>query len=105
MNKKDYYRRKQYTARRGGHMRRKKTPFNLLRKERRKIMPKWAKWGELDIWQNQSVTPMLYETKPRRDGHEKEKDMSVLNKNFRRHLHPIRDKRKYWNKKRERAEL
>lgn len=104
MNKKDLYVRRNYTARRGGQKKRKNIPLFQLQKKRRKLVPKYAKWGDLSqITGGTHISNAFWlnESNPRQEAHEVERKASTLNKNYRRKQNPHKDRRKYWEKERE----
>ena len=103
MNKKDFYLKQQYMARRGGVPVRRSTPYAKDKRKRRELMPKYAKWGDQT---HHGIPEVCYSgyaiLDDLRDGHKEEKKLNRNRKNFRRTIHPIKDKRKYWDSKKER---
>lgn len=96
MDKKEQYLKRNNTARRGGMKERTGTAHARVRRARREHIPKWSKWG--------SEAPLnwnSFETGPRRAAHEKEKELSTLNKNYRRNENPVTKRRKYWKPQRD----
>lgn len=104
MDMKERYRRRNYTSRRGGHKQRSGIPIRVLQKKRRDLVPKYAKWGDLSLVRGDGAGisyPQLDQI-PRREAHQAEKDASTLQKNYRRTINTVRDRRKYWPRKSER---
>lgn len=103
MNAKDLYIRRQYFARRGFNWKRRGTFMAELIKHKRELVPKHAKWGDFQAWHRGAVQKGMetFSNQVRRDYHLEEKKKSRLNKNFRRRQNPMKDRRKYWKKERD----
>ncbi|MHA2402348.1 MAG: hypothetical protein ACXADH_05095 [Candidatus Kariarchaeaceae archaeon] len=92
----ELYEHKQFASRRGANKKRKHTRFDKERKKRRENLPKWAKDGYPDYMNEAAYYDKQFPTEPRRKGHQRERDKSVLNKNKKRNNNPVKDRRKYW---------
>jgi hypothetical protein len=98
MKEKNFYTRKQYISRRGANKERTHTGMYKDRKKRREHLPKWAKSGYPDFMGEAAFYPQQFPTKPRREGHQRERDLSINQKNKRRNENPVKFRRKYWKK-------
>lgn len=102
MDKEDRYAVKNFIARRGGAKERKFTGHKVFQKKKRKLIPRYAKFGGGRF--GESPFPLdfvFYDTAPRRQSHEKERSLDTQGKNFRRSINTNRNRRKYWKPQRD----
>ena len=102
MNKKDAYLRRQYIARRGAVPVRRSTPYYKDKQKRRELVPKYAKYSDQGFPHQSAYLFEAFKVPQMREGHENEKKLNRNRKNFRRTVHPIKNKRGYWDHGRER---
>ena len=103
MNKKERYIRQNWLTRHGTMRKVRKSLFARIQHKQRELVPKHAKFGDMNLVTGE--VPMNldhYQIQDMRNSHDWLKDSSRYNKNFRRWVNPNRDKRKYWEKGRER---
>jgi len=90
---------RQRYASRGAVEVRRSTPYYKDKKKRRELIPKYNKWGDQNHQGIKGANTFAFSQIPNiRKGHIALRKANPAGKNYRRTLHPIKQKRGYWDK-------